>query len=348
MGERKELRVKMVLPVRVSGIDKDGTPYSILAHTLDFSRLGARLAGIRQPLRVGETITLEYKLRRARFAIRWVGAPGTPAQQTVGVQSLEPENFLWLDVPQRNYTDNANLSSRRPPDIKVLAAKAAPESKPEGNDSSAAASNKTTPVENAIGSDPSPAPANEPAVRPGEPSASSGAHDTSNHDTVIAALEQRITAEGLPLDAALELVAGNAQRLLNGTGAAIAVPENDEMVCRASAGRAPAIGVHFRVKTGLTAEAMRSGRVVTCHNTLCDSRVDSELWRKVGIQSTISAPIALSVGGTAVLEVFAAEPNAFTSAHALLLEALSGFVSRMAAGDVNTCSRPATRSSEDG
>ena len=230
----------------------------------------------------------------------------------------------------------------------TLAAKAAPESKPEGNDSSAAASNKTTPVENAIGSETSPAPANEPAVRPGEPSASSGAHDTSNHDTVIAALEQRITAEGLPLDAALELVAGNAQRLLNGTGAAIAVPENDEMVCRASAGRAPAIGVHFRVKTGLTAEAMRSGRVVTCHNTLCDSRVDSELWRKVGIQSTISAPIALSVGGTAVLEVFAAEPNAFTSAHALLLEALSGLVSRMAAGDVNTCSRPATRSSEDG
>jgi hypothetical protein len=321
MGERKELRVKMVLPVRVSGTDNEGKPYSLLAHTLDFSRLGARLGGVRQPVRVGETLSLEYKLRRARFVIRWVGPPGTRSEHQVGIQSLESENFLWLDVPKQEYTDDADVSRRRLDEIKPV--KATPEPPRANHDADVAASK------------PASAPASEPAAK------------TVAGESIVAALEQRITAEALSLDAALEVLAVNAQRLLNGTGAAIALPEKDEMVCRASAGRAPAIGVHFRVQTGLTAEAVRTGRIVTCHNTQSDPRVASEVCRKVGILSTISAPIALSDRRTAVLEVFAAESNAFTTAHIVLLEALSALLSRVAAGEVGSCSQAATQSSKE-
>lgn len=187
------------------------------------------------------------------------------------------------------------------------------------------------------------------AIEAGLPASRHGSLASSDQNSVIIALEQRITSEALPLDAALDLVAENAQRLLNGSGAAIALPESDEMVCCASAGRAPGIGVQFRAETGLTGEAVRSGRVVTCHNTLCDPRVDSKVWRKVGIRSAVSVPIPLSEGGTGVLEVFAAQSNAFTSAHGILLEALSGLVGRVVAStsrNLSGGSRPATRSTE--
>ena len=371
MGERKEHRVKMILPVHLSGKDSGGTPYSLLVHTLDFSRLGARLGGIRQQLQVGETVTLEYKRRRAQFAIRWVGVPGTRTEQQAGFQSLEPENFLWLEVPEQEYQDDVEVWRRRP-NVRGPVPQAATEGPRKDTDSAAAASSSTTPGEDDLSNAVSGTPAidaaagtlvqellstvdrvsgreSQPQVLNGEQAARDGSLDTSKQDSAIIALEQRITAEALPLDAALDLVAENAQRLLNGSGAAIALPENDEMVCRASAGRAPGIGVQFRAETGLTGEAVRSGRLVTCHNTLCDPRVDAEVWRKIGIRSAVSVPIPLSEGGTGVLEVFAAQSNAFTSAHGILLEALSGLVGRVvatASRNLSGGSRPATRSTE--
>ncbi|MGB9103338.1 MAG: GAF domain-containing protein [Terriglobales bacterium] len=316
MGERKENRVKMILPVHLTGKGSEGEPYSLLVHTLDFSRLGARLGGIRQPMRVGETVTLEYKRRRAHFAVRWVGKPGTRSEQQVGVESLERVNFLWLDVPDQKYIDDVDPSSRRSNTKDPVPAAAAV---------GTLVQELVSTVDRISGQE------SEPQVLGGEQAGSDSSFDTCDQDSAIVALEERIAAETLPLGAALDLVAENARRLLNGSGAAIALPENDEMVCRASAGRAPGIGVQFRAETGLTGEAVRSGRVVTCHNTLCDPRVDSDVWRKVGIRSAVSAPIPLSKGGSGVLEVFAAQANAFTSAHGILLEALSGLVGRLVA-----------------
>jgi hypothetical protein len=350
MGERKEPRVKMILPVRLSAKDSNGAPYSLLVHTLDFSHSGARLGGIRQQLQVGETVTLEYKLRRAQFAICWVGVPGTRTEQQAGVRSLEPENFLFLEIPDQEYQDDVELWRRRA-NIKGPVTQVATGSPRRSTDSADVGSSTATPGEDGAANAVSAAPANEamsgmlvqellstvdrvngqesqPGVVGGEPAS---LHGLLDQDSVIIALEQRITAGALPLDAALDLVAENAQRLLNGSGAAIALPENDAMICRASAGRAPGIGVQFRAETGLTGEAVRTGRVVTCHNTLCDPRVDSEVWRKAGIRSAVSVPIPLSEGGTGVLEVFAAQSNAFTSAHALLLEGMSGLVVRVVA-----------------
>jgi hypothetical protein len=361
----------MILPVRLSGNDSEGRPYSLLVHTLDFSRSGALLGGIRQPLQVGETVTLEYKHRRAQFAIRWVGVPGTRTEQQAGVQLLEPGDFLWLDIPDQEYQDHVELW-RRHPKFRDPATQAATEGPRKDTDSAAAAASSTTPDEDGVSNAVSGTPANEaaaatlveephstvdrvsgqesqPQVLGSEQAAIDGSLDTSNQDSVIIALEQRIAAKALPVDVALDLVAENARRLLNGSGAAIALPENDEMVCRASAGRAPGIGVQFRAEAGLTGEAVRSGRVVTCHDTLCDPRVDAEVWRMVGIRSAVSAPIPLAEGGTGVLEVFAAQSNAFTSAHGILLKTLSGLIGRVVATtsrNLSGGSRPATRSTE--
>jgi GAF domain len=158
-----------------------------------------------------------------------------------------------------------------------------------------------------------------------------GAGDTQSPSRVVAAIAERIAAEAVPLDAALELIAASAQRLLNGSGAAIALPDNDELVCRASAGRAPKIGVRFRANAGLAREVVTKGCVVTCDNTLRDPRVNADIWRKAGIGSAISAPILLSQGTTAILEVFAPGSNAFSVAHATLLQELTELVRRVVA-----------------
>lgn len=151
MGERKENRVKMILPAHLTGKDSEGKPYSLLVHTLDFSRLGARLGGIRQPLRVGETVTLEYKRSRAQFAIRWVGMPGTRSEQQVGVESLEPGIYLWLDVPDQKYTDDVDESRRRTNiNIKNPVPGASTESPPK-NTGAASAATLISALEEAIG-----------------------------------------------------------------------------------------------------------------------------------------------------------------------------------------------------
>ena len=44
-GNRRQKRIKMVLPVRISGKDSANKPINELAHTLDITPNGARLGG---------------------------------------------------------------------------------------------------------------------------------------------------------------------------------------------------------------------------------------------------------------------------------------------------------------
>src|SRR5919201_648511 len=60
------------------------------------------------------------------------------------------------------------------------------------------------------------------------------------------------------LDATLQLLTERAQYITGAAGAAIALREGDEMVCRASAGAsAPELGAHLQVNSGLSGESCR-------------------------------------------------------------------------------------------
>ena len=57
VGKQRRLeRSKAVLPVRISGNDISGEPYSELVHTLDVSRTGVRLGAVRRQLEVGSLV----------------------------------------------------------------------------------------------------------------------------------------------------------------------------------------------------------------------------------------------------------------------------------------------------
>ncbi len=95
MARRYEARLHKAIEVKVSGVDRQGHPFSQTARTLDVSRFGARLEGI-SCLASAQTIEVKRGWwRKARFRVVWAGAPGTPEAAQVGIRSVEPDPDFW-------------------------------------------------------------------------------------------------------------------------------------------------------------------------------------------------------------------------------------------------------------
>ena len=100
MGQRREPRIESRLPVRIFGTDAGGKVFSESVFTLDISREGAKLEGVRAKIKVGEIVGISHGANKSRFAVRWVGQAGTPRDGQVGVQNLTPEKDIWnVTVP---------------------------------------------------------------------------------------------------------------------------------------------------------------------------------------------------------------------------------------------------------
>jgi Flp pilus assembly pilin Flp len=84
---RQQSRVSAVLPGRVRGTDSDGKPFEEVAHTLDITATGARLAAIRRPLKVMDQLVVVYRQRRIAFLIVWTKLVGKHEYQ-VGLQAV--------------------------------------------------------------------------------------------------------------------------------------------------------------------------------------------------------------------------------------------------------------------
>jgi hypothetical protein len=91
MGQRRQRRLKTVLPVRLKSADAVNDD-AVLAHTLDISHSGVRLAGVTSPISTG-TVELQYRHRVARFEVLWVAKKGKT--QCVGLRALQPEKQVW-------------------------------------------------------------------------------------------------------------------------------------------------------------------------------------------------------------------------------------------------------------
>src|SRR4029077_7073965 len=96
------------------------------------------------------------------------------------------------------------------------------------------------------------------------------------------------------------------------SGAAIALLEKDEMICRASAGpSAPGLGAEVQVKSGLTGESVRTRQVLRCDDAETDSRVNRESCRALAIKSVMVVPLSREQELIGVFELLADRANAF-------------------------------------
>jgi putative methionine-R-sulfoxide reductase with GAF domain len=129
------------------------------------------------------------------------------------------------------------------------------------------------------------------------------------------------------LEAALQLLAERAQYITGASGAAIALLEESEMICRASAGpSAPQLGAEVQVKSGLTGESVRTRQVLRCDDAEVDSRVNRESCRVLGIKSVMVVPLLREQEVIGVFELFADRANAFEERDVTALERLAEMV----------------------
>lgn len=105
MGRRVKNRIKAVFPVRMSGTDTDGKPFSQMVHTLDISSHGARLGGFKGKLKAGDTVSLQYRNFQVRHRICWLRPLGEHDMQ-LGVESLQPEKQIWGVKSAADYKDD--------------------------------------------------------------------------------------------------------------------------------------------------------------------------------------------------------------------------------------------------
>ena len=153
------------------------------------------------------------------------------------------------------------------------------------------------------------------------------AHPVSGFRAVHVGEEIEIHASELDLEPAISAITERAQHLTGATGAAIALRAGDEIVCRARAGRtAPDLGVRLQTDAGISAEAVRTGEVMLCHDAERNPRVDLASCRRLGVRSILVSPLRHYRRTLGVFEVLSSSPGAFDQRDVATMQLLSSIM----------------------
>ncbi len=98
MGQRREPRKDLKVPVRIFGTDFSGRPFSENITTENVSRGGAKLSGLKATIKIGEVVGMAYGANKGRFRVKWTATRGTPQEGQVGLENVAPEKPFW-DFP---------------------------------------------------------------------------------------------------------------------------------------------------------------------------------------------------------------------------------------------------------
>ena len=155
----------------------------------------------------------------------------------------------------------------------------------------------------------------------------SAAHPLSGFRAMTPTEDIEIHPAELDLEPAISAITERAQHLTGATGAAIALRAGDEIVCRARAGRtAPDLGVRLQTEGGISAEAVRSGEIMLCHDADRNPRVDLASCRRLGVRSILVSPLRHYRRTLGVFEVLSSSPGAFDERDVATMQLLSGMM----------------------
>jgi GAF domain-containing protein len=153
------------------------------------------------------------------------------------------------------------------------------------------------------------------------------AHPVSGFRAVHVGEEVDIHAAELDLEPAISAITERAKHLTGATGAAIALRAGNEIVCRARAGRtAPDLGVRLQTDAGISAEAVRTGEVMLCHDAERNPRVDLASCRRLGVRSILVSPLRYYRRTLGVFEVLSSSPSAFDERDVATMQLLSSMM----------------------
>ncbi len=99
--ERQDLRIDISLPVTLTATDVNDNHVEQQVETINISRSGALLTGIRAKLRAGKEVTLARLSKQEQFLIKWVGDENSPKAGQIGVSVVDPASSFWNDVIEK-------------------------------------------------------------------------------------------------------------------------------------------------------------------------------------------------------------------------------------------------------
>ena len=133
--------------------------------------------------------------------------------------------------------------------------------------------------------------------------------------------------EQFVLDEVLQLVAERALAITGADGVAVALAQDNAIVCRASAGSiVPDTGVRLDPNSGFSGECLVSGRIVRCDDVDTDPRVNLVVCRRLGVRSILAVPLSAKQNVVGLLEAFSGEPYGFNDSDVRSLNLLSELI----------------------
>lgn len=139
----------------------------------------------------------------------------------------------------------------------------------------------------------------------------------------LASVGGGVLSTDLALDLVLNEVVEQARTATRASGAAIALTRDEEIVCRATTGNAPELGVRVDSRSGLSGACLSWGQTQSCSDTDTDPRVNAEACRRLHVRSMVMVPVVDDKGCFGILQVFAPEPRAFGESDITALETLA-------------------------
>jgi putative methionine-R-sulfoxide reductase with GAF domain len=153
------------------------------------------------------------------------------------------------------------------------------------------------------------------------------AHPASGIYAMPSSEDIEIHPAELDLEPAISAITERAQHLTGATGAAIALRTGDEIVCRARTGRtAPDLGIRLQTDAGISAEAVRSGEIMLCHDAERNPRVDLASCRRLGVRSILVSPLRHYRRTLGIFEVLSSSPGAFDERDVATMQLLSSMM----------------------
>jgi GAF domain-containing protein len=138
----------------------------------------------------------------------------------------------------------------------------------------------------------------------------------------LVSLQRQAADLQLEMDEILASVAHHARVLTRADAAAVALLQDNRVVCRGRAGlKAPTLGTCVSLRASLTGQSFCTREVLYCEDTRNDPRVNETACSVAGIRSILVAPVEQDQQSIGIVEVFSASPARFGSgeSHALVL-----------------------------
>ncbi len=129
------------------------------------------------------------------------------------------------------------------------------------------------------------------------------------------------------LDEVLQLVAERALSITGADGVAIALANEDAIVCRAVAGTTtPDRGVRLQPNSGFSGACLISGTIVRCDDSETDLRVSPIICRELGVRSMVAVPLSAKQHVIGLLEAFSSEAFGFNDSDVRNLSLLAELI----------------------